>query len=91
MLNAEEGFDIVSISPTLVNTMATLNITTARKTTVDLIVTDATGKKVQQLKYNLNSGSNQVALQFFHCSAGAYNITVYTTTGNSKTIRFVKQ
>ena len=59
ILNKETGFDIVGLSPTLVNTKAELNVTAAQKTTMTVVITDIAGKQVQKIAYNLIAGSNK--------------------------------
>ncbi len=91
ILNKETGFDIVSLSPTLVNTKTELNVTAAQKTTMTVVITDIAGKQVQKMLYNLIAGSNKFTLNAAGLSAGTYQITGYTADGKSRTIRFVKQ
>jgi hypothetical protein len=91
LLNKTTGFEIVNLVPVLVNTNAILNVTTAQKTKMDIVITDATGRKVQKISYNLVAGSNQFNLNLTNLSAGTYQITGYTGDDKSRTIRFVKQ
>jgi autotransporter-associated beta strand protein len=91
ILNKETGFDIVNLSPTLVNTKAELNVTAAQKTTMTVVITDVAGKQVQKMVYNLIGGSNKFTVNAAGLSAGTYQITGYTADGKSRTIRFVKQ
>ncbi len=91
ILNKETGFDIVGLSPTLVNTKAELNVTAAQKTTMTVGITDVAGKQVQKMVYNLVAGSNKFTVNAAGLSAGTYQITGYTADGKSRTIRFVKQ
>lgn len=91
ILNKETGFDIVGLSPTLVNTKAELNVTAAQKTTMTVVITDVAGKQVQKMVYNIIGGSNKFTVNAAGLSAGTYQITGYTADGKSRTIRFVKQ
>ena len=91
ILNKESGFDIVGLSPTLVNTKAELNVTAAQKTTITVVITDVAGKQVQKMAYNLIAGNNKFTVNAAGLSAGTYQITCYTADGKSRTIRFVKQ
>ncbi len=91
ILNKETGFDIVGLSPTLVNTKAELNVTAAQKTTMTVVITDIAGKQVEKIAYNLIAGSNKFTVNAAGLSAGTYQITGYTADGKSRTIRFVKQ
>jgi hypothetical protein len=91
ILNKETGFDIVSLMPNIITNNAILNVTTAQKTKMDVLVTDITGRQVQKITYNLIAGSNQFTIDLSKLGAGMYQITGYTADGVSKTIRFVKQ
>ena len=91
MLNKESGFDLVSLLPNVVNSITVLNVTTAQKTKIDIVITDIAGRQVQRLVYNLIAGSNQFTLNLAQLSAGSFQITGYTSQGKSRTIRFVKQ
>ncbi len=91
ILNKETGVDIVSLSPTLVNTKTELNVTAAQKTIMTVVITDVAGKQVQKMLYNLIAGSNKFTVNAAGLSAGTYQITGYTADGKSRTIRFVKQ
>ncbi len=92
LLNKETGFELVSMSPNLIHKeTAKLNITAAQKTDVTIIVTDIAGKRVQAQTTVLTAGNNVILMDFEKLSAGTYQVTGYTVTGKSKTIRFVKQ
>jgi hypothetical protein len=91
LLNAATGFDIVGLSPSLINSNAILNVTAAQKTKMDVVITDMAGRQVQKITYNLIAGSNQFTINLANLMAGIYQITGYTTEGKSKTIRFTKQ
>ncbi|MFT3911018.1 MAG: T9SS type A sorting domain-containing protein [Ferruginibacter sp.] len=89
LLNKEKGFDIVSMMPNPVSTTTLLSIASATASKMDIIVTDASGKKVASRSVNLVAGSNQVPFNFTELTAGTYQLTGYTEEG-IKTIRFIK-
>ncbi len=92
LLNKESGFDVVNIIPSVVSgDRATLNITAASNTPVDVLVTDIAGKILQQQKVGLAIGSNAVALNTGRLAAGTYQVTVFAGGRRSATVRFVKQ
>jgi hypothetical protein len=91
LLNAETGFDIVGLLPSLVKTNAVLNVTSAQKTKLNVVVTDFAGRALQQQAFNLVAGSNQLGMNFANLAAGAYQITGVTTNGEKTTVRFIKQ
>jgi hypothetical protein len=90
LINNKTGFDMVSVLPTIVSSNAILNVSSAQKTKIDVVITDISGRKVQQMKYTINAGSSQVALNLVKLSTGVYVITAYTSEGDVKTLRFVK-
>jgi hypothetical protein len=91
ILNKENGFDIISLMPNIVNTDMALNITSAQKTKMNVVIADVTGKAVTKNVYSLIAGSNQFDINVANLSAGMYFVTAVTVNGDSKTIRFVKQ
>ncbi len=91
LLNADAGFDIAGLLPSVVKTTALLNVTAAQKTKLNVVVTDFAGRKVQQQTYSLVSGSNQLDMNFTNLATGTYQITVYTATGQTASVRFIKQ
>jgi hypothetical protein len=91
ILNKDAGFEIVGLLPNLIINNAVLNVTAAQKTKMQVVVTDITGRQVQQIAYNLIAGSNQFTINLGNLSAGTYQITGYTQEGKSRTVRFVKQ
>ncbi len=91
LLNAPSGFDMVSLLPNVVSTDAVLNVTSAQKTSLNVVITDITGRQVQKITRSLIAGSNQFSIQTAGLAAGTYHITGITADGLTKTLRFVKQ
>jgi hypothetical protein len=91
LLNAQTGFDIIGLLPSVVKSTAVLNVTSAQKTKLNVVVTDFMGSKLQVQSYSLVAGSNQLEMNFDNFAPGAYQITGYTTLGQTATVRFVKQ
>jgi hypothetical protein len=91
LLNTTTGFELVGLQPTLVLNTAILNITSAQKLKIELVVTDITGKLIQKSNNQLVQGSNQIPMNFEKIAAGTYQLTGYTSDGVVKTIRFIKQ
>jgi phosphoribosylformylglycinamidine (FGAM) synthase-like amidotransferase family enzyme len=91
IINKESGFDIRALMPSIVSTSAVLNTSAAKKTQLNIAVTDFAGRQVLQSKHSLVAGSNQITFNFSTLAAGAYQITATTADGDKKTIRFVKQ
>ena len=91
IVNKATGFDMVSLLPNIVRSNALLNITSAQKTTLQMVITDAMGRPVQKAAYSLIAGSNQFEITVANLPAGMYRITGITAEGQTKTIAFVKQ
>lgn len=89
ILNTDKGFDIVGLSPTLVNSRATLSVTSAQAGLIDIMITDINGKQLQKVTTNISAGSNTLDLDFSKLASGMYQLTG-TEQGATKTIRFVK-
>lgn len=92
LYNNANRIEIVSLTPTLVNAgRAMLTISSAKDSKIELMVTDVQGRLVQKVSANLQSGSNNLKLDFSKLSSGTYNISGQTNEGKTRTIRFVKQ
>jgi hypothetical protein len=91
LLNKANGFELVGMYPTLVHSNAVLSITTTAKTSVDLTITDATGRTIQKKQLIATEGSSVVGVDVTGLSSGAYQLTCTTPAGYQKTIRFTKQ
>lgn len=91
LLNKDKGFEIVSIMPNPVATKAMLSISSAQKSTMEIIITDLAGKQLNKQRVVLIAGSNQVPLNLINLAAGTYQVTGITDQGERKSVRFVKQ
>lgn len=91
IINTNSGFDIVGLLPSIVTTTTQLNISVAKKTALNVVVTDITGRPVQQQMYKAVAGSNLFTLNTTNLPAGIYYVAATTATGEVKTVRFVKQ
>ncbi len=93
LLNRNSGFAIIGIQPNPITKSgeAILNVTSAQKGSLQLVVTDVAGKQILTQSATLVAGSNQVPLHFSQLAAGSYQITVNSNDGSSKTVRFVKE
>jgi hypothetical protein len=91
LLNKISGIEMVNLLPTLVKDNAILNIASAEISKMQIVVSDVNGKQLMSRNVNLIAGSNQVDFNLSILPSGTYQMTGYTTDGQSKTIRFVKQ
>ena len=91
LINKEKGFDITTLMPTIVISKALINASAAQKMQLNIVVTDFSGRQVQQNKYNLVAGSNQIEMNFTTLPVGAYQLSAFSADGLLKTIKFIKQ
>ena len=91
LINKEKGFDITALMPTIVSSKVVINASAAQKMQLNIVITDFSGRQVQQNRYNLIAGSNQIEINFTTLAAGAYQLSAYSADGLLKTIKFIKQ
>jgi hypothetical protein len=91
VINSTSGFDIVNLLPNVAQTDVTLNIAAAKRTKLNVTVTDIAGRPVIKTIYSLAAGSNRFDMSVSKLAAGLYYITGITAEGEVKTLRFVKQ
>jgi PKD repeat protein len=93
LLNRTSGFAIVGIVPNPVSKQgnAVLNVTSAQKGMLQLMVTDMAGRNLIQQTRSIEAGSNQLLLNLSSLAAGSYQVTARNEDGNSTTIRFIKE
>lgn len=92
LLNKKSGFEIVNLLPNPVtNGKAILNITSAQKQQMNIMVTDALGRSVYAVSQTAIAGATQVEMNFSNLSTGVYTITINTGEGERKLTRFVKE
>ncbi|MEP6675576.1 MAG: T9SS type A sorting domain-containing protein [Ferruginibacter sp.] len=92
IINKETGLEIVNLMPTLVDKgHAVLNVSTAKNSKLNIVITDLNGKIVYTQTASLNAGSNTININLEQLAAGAYQLTGYDATGKIKTIRFIKE
>jgi hypothetical protein len=91
LLNSKTGLDISAAFPAVVKTNASLQITTAKKMQLAIVIIDGTGRTVQKRSYNLITGNNTVELDLSKLAAGVYQLIGYTAHERISTIRFIKQ
>ena len=93
MANTKTGVTIVGIVPNPVTSggNAILNVASAQKGLLRLVVTDITGRQISMQSEAIIAGSNQIAMNFAKLAAGSYNITAITDDGNKTSVRFIKQ
>lgn len=89
--NKENKFDMLRLQPSVIKSTAVLNVSALQKTKLEVLITDVTGRVVQQRHFNLEPGSNNIMLDLSGLNAGVYEVTGYTAEGEMQTIRCIKQ
>ncbi len=85
-----KGFDINSISPSLISSLTTINISSASADNVIAQVINMQGIMVFKKSFLLNQGSNDIPFNFSSLAKGNYFFTCKNSSGISKTQRFIK-
>ncbi|RYE11943.1 MAG: T9SS type A sorting domain-containing protein, partial [Sphingobacteriales bacterium] len=75
LLNKEIGFEMVSLVPNPVRSEATLSITSATKSIMELVVTDVNGKQLNKQRVSLIAGNNLLPISVSNLAAGTYQVT----------------
>lgn len=93
LLNADKGMEMVNIvpNPVVSDGRFTLNISAAKASQVNLVITDMTGRVVQQQQKTLTAGYNSLPMNVAMLAPGTYNITGITDGDKTRILRFVKQ
>lgn len=93
VINGADGFLITSMQPTIVSDQARLSISSSKKATVRLVITDMYGRVLRQQASGIAVGNQDIWLNnLSSLSAGAYQVTGYLDDGGrTSTIRFIKR
>jgi hypothetical protein len=91
VLGSEKGFELVGLTPSVTNGPATLQLTSAQKTKLELVVHDMQGRTMQRISRTIDDGSTSLPLNFGALANGVYRLSAYTPEGVVKTLAFLKQ
>jgi hypothetical protein len=86
-----DGVVIGNLMPTVVTSSARLAVTSGKKATVQLLITDISGRIIQKQNVSVNVRSQDVMIDASRLSPGMYQITGYVAGEKSTTVRFIKQ
>jgi hypothetical protein len=85
-------FDLVSLNPNVVSSQtAILKINTPVKELVTIVLSDFSGRFIQNQPVTLQAGLNQVPIQAVGLAAGIYNVTIYSNNDTPVSLRLIKQ
>lgn len=93
LLNADKGFELISISPNPVNQAGSLklNISSALAMNMEIVITDMAGRLVQRQAAAISPGYNTVPVNVSRLPAGNYQVYGNTGEGRSRVVRLVVQ
>ena len=91
VMNSRQGFAIIGLFPTIVNSKATLRFTSAENNRLSIVISDLLGKPVYRQTATVTSGSGNLQLNVINLATGTYQITCVPDKGATKTMRFLKQ
>ena len=91
LINADKGFELVNLMPNPAKDNAMLSISSAVKSSVEIIITDRAGRQLSKQNVQLIAGNNQLPLKLTHLPAGSYQVTGTTAEGKRTTVSFVKE
>ena len=92
LINAVKGIDVMNIAPNpVVNSAFNLQISSADKTQVELVITDMQGRILKKQSVNMIAGFNTIPMNVKNLAAGTYQLFGNTTDGRTRVLRFVIQ
>ena len=91
VMNGSRGVIISSLMPTLVQDRAKLMVSSSLAGTMQLVVTDISGRIIQQQQVSINPGNQEVWLNASHLAAGMFQVTGYINGEKTSTFRFIKR
>lgn len=91
LMNGSDGFYITSMLPTIVYDRARVNVSSSKRGSVQLVVSDINGRIVYQQIAAITAENQEIWLELRNLSKGAYHVTGYFNGTKSETLRFVKQ
>ena len=85
-------FDLITLNPNVVSSQtAILKINTPVKETVTIVLSDFSGRFIQQQAVTLQIGTNQIPVQAVGLAAGIYNVTVFSGNDKPISLKLIKQ
>ena len=85
-------FELVSLTPNVVSSQtAILKINTPVKETVTIVLSDFSGRFIQNQAVTLQVGSNQIPVQAVGLAAGIYHVTIYSNDAKPISLKLIKQ
>lgn len=86
----ERGFEINTLSPSLVTNNTILSISSAMMVNAEIVITNFQGTVVKRVALNLIKGVTEIGIDLTSIAKGNYVLAVTNTFSEVKTTRFVK-
>jgi hypothetical protein len=87
-----KGFEIISLNPNPVrDENAVIRINAGERVNANLVITDFTGRLINKMEVDIQTGINSIPLATKQLAAGAYQVTIYAPGLAPKTTKFIKQ
>lgn len=91
VFNGSKGFELNAMLPSIVQSTASLNVSSAGNDILQLFVTDFSGKRHLVLNKQVASGNNRITLDFSALPKGQYILSAINNDKIIKKIQFLKQ
>lgn len=92
LLNRNGGFEVVGISPnpSVPGQETVINISSASKSVITIVLTDMHGRRISTQTYNCIAGNNQYQVNTNQLPAGKYQVTVLSENGEYVSKQLIK-
>ena len=84
------GFEINSLTPSLINTNTTLSISSATAEKAEIAIINFQGTVVKRIAINLNKGTTELPVDMISLAKGNYILSITNRLLEIKTTRFTK-
>lgn len=84
------GLEVHNITPSIVNSSATLNLSSSFADKISLQITNASGVTLVNNKVSVTKGLNTIRIDASTYSKGMYWVTIISEKADNKTISFIK-
>jgi hypothetical protein len=85
----KDEISIVSLTPILNSSFATVNIISSKSERIQMVITDMTGRIIRTQREQLIAGTNAIQLNCNKLGIGVYQVTCFTSQGKSNSFRFI--
>jgi hypothetical protein len=90
VVNKTTGSVLTALFPNVVHHQATLSLSSAEKTAIQIIITDMLGRTVKRINASTAEGSSQLTIDCSSLSKGTYQLTGFANRSQTNILRFVK-